>query len=168
MAVSIEPNAAHRLRQVLSSTSDLVLRLELQQVLESATMSFAPSVTLRNLIAACDSCRSDGTTPINRGELCDAHRARFNLELCSDRAALQEGPAEHLDELMRRAMASGELGTEVFAALRRQSQALDAVWEAYRRGAAQLPDAVAANVERALVKMPRILGGAPPRMSSVA
>jgi hypothetical protein len=131
-------------------------------------MSFQPTITLRNVIAACETCRSDGTSPIDRAMLCDTHRARFNLEMCADRAALQEGPADHLDELMRRAMASGELGTELLAAFRRQAQALDAVWEAHRRGAAHLPDGVAANVERALVKVPRILGGAPQRMHSVA
>jgi hypothetical protein len=120
------------------------------------------------VIAGCDTCRSDGIAPIDRTSLCDVHRARYNLEVCADRAALQEGPVEHLDDLMRRAMASGELGTELLAAFRRQAQALDAVWEAYRRGAAQLPDGVAATVERALVKVPRILGGAPAREASVA
>ena len=166
--MSLEPNAPVRLRQVLSTTSDLVLKKELQQALESATMSFVPSVGLRNVIAACESCRADGATPVDRAMLCDTHRARYNLELCADRAVLQDGPVEHLDALMRRAMASGELGTELLVAFRRQAKALDAVWEAYRRGAAQLPDPVAANVERALVKVPRILGGAPQRVTSVA
>ena len=166
--MSLEPFPALRLRQVLDTTSDLVLRMELQQVLNSASMSFQPTITLRNVIAACETCRSDGSSPIDRATLCDSHRARFNLEMCADRAALQEGPADHLDELMRRAMASGELGTELLAAFRRQAQALDAVWEAHRRGAAHLPDGVAANVERALVKVPRILGGAPQRLTTVA
>ena len=123
---------------------------------------------LRNVVAGCDACRSDGIAPINRDSLCASHRARFNVEMCADRAALEEGPIEHLDDLMRRAMASDELGTELLAAFRRQARALDAVWEAYRRGAAQLPDGVAASVERALVKVPRILGGAPARVTSVA
>jgi hypothetical protein len=166
--MGFEPNAPSRLRLLLESTSDLVLRMELQQALESTSMPFAPSVGLRNAIANCDACRSDGITPIDRTALCDVHRPRYNLEICADRAALQEGPLEHLDELMRRAMASGELGTELLAAFRRQARALDAVWEAYRRGAAQLPDGVAATVERALVKVPRILGGAPQRATSVA
>jgi hypothetical protein len=100
--------------------------------------------------------------------LCDVHRARYNLEVCADRAVLQEGPVEHLDDLMRRAMASGDLGTELLVAFRRQARALDAVWEAYRRGAAQLPDGVASSVERALVKVPRILGGAPVRETTIA
>ena len=47
------------------------------------------------------------------------------------------------------------------------SAALDAVWEAYRRGAAQLPDGVASSVENALVKVPRILGGAPARQTTM-
>jgi hypothetical protein len=166
--MGFEPNAPHRLRLLLDSTSDLLLKIELQQVLESSPMPFVPSVGLRNVIAGCDTCRSDGIAPIDRTSLCDVHRARFNLEVCADRAALQEGPVEHLDDLMRRAMASGELGTELLAAFRRQAQALDSVWEAYRRGAAQLPDGVAASVERALVKVPRILGGAPSREASVA
>jgi hypothetical protein len=166
--VSIEPNASSRLRLVLNSTTDLVLRMELQQLLESAKMPFVPSVGLRNAIAGCDTCRSDAVATIDRSQLCDVHRARYNLEMCSDRAALEEGPVDHLDELMRRAMASGDLGTELLAAFRRQSRALDAVWEAYRRGAAHLPDGVAASVERALVNVPRIIGGVPARATSVA
>jgi hypothetical protein len=142
--------------------------MELQQVLKSSAMPFAPSVGLRNAIAGCDACRSDGIAPIDRASLCATHRARYNLELCADRAALQEGPVEHLDDLMRRAMASGEVGTELLTAFRRQARALDAVWEAYRRGAADLPDGVATTVHHALVNVPRILGGAPQRETSIA
>src|SRR5688572_14336518 len=166
--MGFEPNAPQRLRMLFDSTSDLVLRMELKQVLESLPMPFAPSAGLRNAIAGCDACRSDGISPIDRGTLCEVHRPRYNVEVCADRAVLQEGPVEHLDDLMRRAMASDELGTELLTAFRRQARALDAVWEAYRRGAAQLPDGVAASVERALVKVPRILGGAPARETSVA
>jgi hypothetical protein len=166
--MGIEPNAAQRLHLFLDTTNDLLLRIELQQALERSPMPFVPSVGLRNAIAGCDACPSDGIAPIDRSALCAAHRPRYNMELCSDRAALQEGPLEHLDDLMRRAMASGELGTELLAAFRRQARALDAVWEAYRRGAAQLPDGVAASVEGALVKVPRILGGAPVRETTLA
>ena len=166
--MGFEPFASQRLHLLLSSSSDLVLRKELQQLLETSPMPFVASVGLRNAIAGCDVCQSDGIAPISRAELCAPHRARFNLEVCADRAALQEGPDDHLDELMRRAMAGGELGTELLSAFRQQARALDAVWEAYRRGAAQLPDGVASGVERALVKVPRILGGAPSRITSVA
>ena len=165
--MSLEPNAPHRLRLVVRATSDITLRRELQQLLESS-MPFVPSVGLRNAIAGCDACRADGIAPIDRLSLCASHRARYNLELCADRAALQEGPDEHLDDLMRRAMATGDMGTELLAAFRRQARALDAVWEAYRRGAADLPDGVAASVQRALVNVPRILGGAPQRETSIA
>lgn len=163
----VEPIAPKRLHLNLDPT-DLILRMQLQQSLQSSQMPFAPSVALRNAIAGCDACRSDGMAPIDRTQLCVEHRARINVEICADRAALQEGPVEHLDDLMRRAMASGELGTELLAAFRQQARALDAVWEAYRRGAAHLPDAVAASVELALVKVPRILGGAPARETSIA
>jgi hypothetical protein len=166
--MGFEPNAPDRLRLFLDSTTDALLRIELQQALHSSMTPFSPSLGLRNAIAGCDACRSDGIAPIDRDALCGEHRARLNLEICADRAALQEGPVEHLDDLMRRAMAAGDLGTDLLAAFRRQARALDAVWEAYRRGAAQLPDAVAASVEHALVKVPRILGGAPAREATLA
>ena len=166
--MTLEPNAARRLHLMLASTSDLILRKELQQALLNSPMPFVPSVGLRNAIVGCDACRSDGSSPIDRSELCAAHRARMNVELCADRAVLEEGPVDHLDDLMRRAMARGELGTELLAAFRRQARALDAVWEAYRRGAANLPDGVAASVEDALVKVPRIISGAPSRIPTVA
>src|SRR5688572_6728476 len=166
--MGFEPNAPSRLRLFLDTTTDALLRIELQQVLQSSMNPFSPSLGLRNAIGGCDACRSDGIAPIDRASLCGDHRARLNLEICADRAALQEGPVEHLDDLMRRAMAAGDLGTDLLAAFRRQARALDAVWEAYRRGAAQLPDAVAASVEHALVKVPRILGGAPAREATIA
>ena len=166
--MSLEPNASRRLQLIVRSTTDVLLRTELQQVLETSPMPFVPSVGLRNAIAGCDVCRSEGIAPIDRNTLCASHRARYNLEMCADRAALQEGPVEHLDDLMRRAMATGEMGTELLTAFRRQARALDAVWEAYRRGAADLPDGVAVTVERALVKVPRILGGALVRETTVA
>ena len=165
--MGLEPYALQRLHLLSDATSDFFLRNELQQALQSSPMHSAPSVGLRNAIAGCDACGSDGTSPIDRECLCTPHRSRYNLEICADRAALQVGPVEHLDDLMRRAMASDELGTELLAAFRRQARALDAVWEAYRRGAAQLPDGVASSVENALVKVPRILGGAPPRQPTL-
>ena len=58
--MGFEPNAPERLRLLLDSTSDTLLRIELQQVLESSTMNFAPGTALRNAIAGCDACRSDG------------------------------------------------------------------------------------------------------------
>ena len=166
--MTLEPNPSRRLHMMLASTNDLILRKELQLALLNSPMPFVPSVGLRNAIVGCESCSSDGSSPIDRSELCTSHRARLNVELCADRAVLEEGPVDHLDDLMRRAMSRGELGTELLAAFRRQARALDAVWEAYRRGAANLPDGVAASVEDALVKVPRILSGAPSRVTTVA
>lgn len=166
--MTLEPNASRRLHLILDSTTDLILRRELQQALLNSPMPFVPSTGLRNAITGCDACRSDGSSPIDRSELCATHRARMNVELCADRAALEEGPVDHLDDLMRRAMAREELGTELLAAFRRQARALDSVWEAYRRGAANLPDGVAASVENALVKVPRIISGPPARVTTVA
>ena len=51
--MGFEPNAPRRLRLLLESTSDLLLRTELSQVLESSMMNFVPSVGLRNAIAGC-------------------------------------------------------------------------------------------------------------------
>jgi hypothetical protein len=166
--MTLEPNPSRRLHMMLASTNDLILRKELQLALLNSPMPFVPSVGLRNAIVGCDGCSSDGSSPIDRSELCTGHRARMNVELCADRAVLEEGPVDHLDDLMRRAMSRGELGTELLAAFRRQAKALDSVWEAYRRGAANLPDGVAASVEDALVKVPRILSGAPTRVTTVA
>src|SRR5437773_5785058 len=105
----LEPNAQSRLRLVRDTTSDHLLRIELQQLLERSTMPFVPSLGLRNAIASCAVCECDGATPINRDSLCAQHRSRYNVELCNDRAVLQDGPVEHLDDLMRRAMSSDEL-----------------------------------------------------------
>lgn len=166
--MTLEPYASRRLHMMLASTSDLTLRKELHLALLNSPMPFVPSVGLRNAIIGCDGCSSDGASPIDRSELCAGHRARMNVELCADRAVLEDGPVDHLDDLMRRAMSRGELGTELLGAFRRQARALDAVWEAYRRGAANLPDGVAASVEDALVKVPRMLSGAPTRITTVA
>lgn len=166
--MTLDPNPSRRLHMMLASTNDLILRKELQLALLNSPMPFVPSVGLRNAIIGCEGCSSDGSSPIDRSELCTGHRARLNVELCADRAVLEEGPVDHLDDLMRRAMSRGELGTELLAAFRRQAKALDSVWEAYRRGAANLPDGVAASVEDALVKVPRILSGAPTRVTTVA
>lgn len=117
------------------------------------------SLSLRTAIAGCEACRSDGTTPVDRSRLCESHRTLANTEICADRAALESGPDESLSDLMQRAMTSGSHGTELLSSFRRQARALEAVWEAYRRGAAHIPDSVASEVERAIVRVPRIIGG---------
>ena len=69
-------------------------------------------------------------------------------------------PEEHLESLLRRALSSEEGGTQFLAAYERQARALEAVWEAHRRGAVHLPQAVADKVEQARTTPPRFLRGA--------
>jgi conjugal transfer/entry exclusion protein len=66
---------------------------------------------------------------------------------------------QRLESLLRRALASEEGGTQFLAAYERQARALDAVWEAHRRGAVHLPQAVADKVEQARTTPPRFLSG---------
>jgi hypothetical protein len=67
---------------------------------------------------------------------------------------------DYLEALLRRALNTEEGGTQFLAAYERQARALDAVWEAHRRGAVRLPEAVAEKVEQARVAPPRFLRGA--------
>jgi conjugal transfer/entry exclusion protein len=82
------------------------------------------------------------------------------MESCAhgvaDREVMLEG---QLELLLRRALASEDGGTQFLAAYERQARALDAVWEAHRRGAVQLPAAVADKVEQARTTPPRFLSG---------
>ena len=73
----------------------------------------------------------------------------------------REVPIEHhLESLIRRALESEEGGTQFLAAYQRQARALEAVWEAHRRGAVHLPQSVADKVEQARTSPPRFLRGA--------
>lgn len=123
-------------------------------------MSQVPSVDLARAIARCPHCHSSHASTSTREGLCEVHRARWNLEACSDGASDREVTREpHLETLLRRALSSEEGGTEFLAAYERQARALEAVWEAHRRGAVQLPQAVADKVEHARTTPPRFLRG---------
>lgn len=74
----------------------------------------------------------------------------------SDREVMIE---THLESLLRRALETEDGGTQFLAAYERQAKALEAVWEAHRRGAVQLPQAVADKVELARATTPRFLQG---------
>ena len=67
--------------------------------------------------------------------------------------------APQLETLLRRALSTEQGGTQFLAAYERQARALDAVWEAHRRGAVHLPQAVADKVEEARTTPPRFLRG---------
>ena len=162
--MGFEPKARRRLWLVVRTTLDPGLRHELEDALEEETMALVPSVDLARAIARCPHCRpteppSPSDRPSREG-LCEVHRGRWNLEACTevevDREALL---GDGLESLMRRALASADGGTQFHAAFERQVRALDAVWEAHRRGAVNLPAAVAEKVEDARTRPPRFLGG---------
>lgn len=127
-------------------------------------MSQVPSADLAREIACCPHCQlslpHEGM--ISREGLCEVHRARWNLEACArgdgERPAMA---ADYLESLMREALTSADGGTQFLAAYQRQVRALDAVWEAHRRGAVRLPEAVAEKVEEARTSPPRFLRGGP-------
>jgi hypothetical protein len=123
-------------------------------------MSQVPSVDLARAIARCPHCRSSHASTSSREGLCEVHRARWNLEACTTNVSDREVAREpHLETLLQRALSTEEGGTEFLAAYERQARALEAVWEAHRRGAVQLPQAVADKVEQARTTPPRFLRG---------
>lgn len=160
--MGFEPNARRRLRLVASAAADPVLALELVGALEEETMSQVPSVDLARAIARCPHCRSSLTGTSSRDGLCEVHRARWNLEACLEESGSEREvmSTQRLESLLHRALSSEEGGTQFLAAYERQARALDAVWEAHRRGAVQLPPAVADKVEEARTTPPRFLRGA--------
>lgn len=159
--MGFEPNARRRLRLVAATAANPVLAQELVGVLEEDTMSLVPSVDLARAIARCPHCRSSQGSTSCRDGLCEVHRARWNLEACmhsdSDREVMIE---THLETLLRRALETEDGGTQFLAAYERQAKALEAVWEAHRRGAVNLPQSVADKVELARTTTPRFLQGA--------
>lgn len=160
--MGFEPNARRRLRLVAAAAKDPVLAHELVGVLEEETMSQVPSVDLARAIARCPHCRSSlmmGTS--GRDGLCEVHRARWNLEACLEESGSEREimSTQRLESLLRSALTSEEGGTQFLAAYERQARALDAVWEAHRRGAVHLPQAVADKVEQARTEPPRFLRG---------
>jgi len=159
--MGFEPNARNRLRLQSRSTSDPVLRRELAIALGEDSMPFVPSADLAREIAGCGSCREEGGVSLSRELLCEEHRTRWNLEMCMSEGT-RDVASVQLERLMRRALASEEAGTQFLSAFQHQSRALQMVWEAHRRGAALLPESVAAAVEQAKADVPLfLLGGAP-------
>jgi len=158
--MGFEPNARRRLRLVAAAARNPVLAHELVGALEEDTMSQVPSVDLARAIARCPHCRStQGSTSCREG-LCEVHRARWNLEACMHTDTDREVAIEHhLESLLRRALETEDGGTQFLAAYERQARALEAVWEAHRRGAVHLPQAVADKVEEARTTPPRFLRG---------
>lgn len=157
--MSIEPNARRRLQLVVATTRDPALRTELSQVIKDDPMSFVPSADLLRDIALCAACTQDVPRTVRAG-LCDAHRARWNLEACMAQTS-DLGDVPSLQGLVHGVLSSPEGGAQLLAALERQRRALHLVLEAHDRGAVRLPDSVAETVERAYASGPRFLNGGP-------
>ena len=154
--MSIEPNARRRLQLVCATTRDPELLTELRQVLEEDSMSFVPSADLLREIALCAACTQDGSRSSRVG-LCETHRGRWNLEACMANASDDEDPS--LQHLVYGVLTSPDGGVQLLSAFDRQRRALRLVLEAHSRGAVQLPDSIASQVERACTAGPRFLTG---------
>jgi hypothetical protein len=155
--MSIEPHARRRLQLVYETTRDAQLIRELRQVLEAAQMSFVPSADVLRDIAMCAACTQDAPRT-GRAGLCPDHRARWNLEACmADRSAGIEQEVS-LQRLVDDVLSTGD-GAQLLSAFDRQRRALQMVMEAHARGAVQLPESIAATVERACTSGPRFLTG---------
>jgi hypothetical protein len=155
--MSIEPNARRRLLLVCATSRDPQLVNELRQVLEEDPMSFVPSADLLREIALCAACTQD-VPPAGRAGLCDAHRARWNLEACmADVGEPADGSS--LQRLVHGVLTSPDGGAQLLSAFDRQRRALRMVMEAHARGAVMLPDSIARTVERACASGPRFLNG---------
>lgn len=157
--MGFEPNAAWRLRAVRATTSDPALRHDLSSALQDyPAMSFVPSADLRRQIALCAACELRDPSAGREG-LCDAHRYRWNLELCAADARVSDG-AEDLDRIMQTVLASETSGRELLAVIDRQLRALSLVWEAHERGAVELPERIAESVRLARSGLPKFLPAA--------
>ena len=155
--MSLEPNARRRLKLVCATSRDPELVHDLRQVLEEDQMSFVPSADLLRDIALCAACTQDAPRS-GRSGLCDAHRARWNLEACAA-AATDKVDEPSLDRLVSGVLSSPEGGAQLLTAFERQRRALRLVLEALARGAVHLPDSIADTVERACTSAPRFLTG---------
>jgi hypothetical protein len=145
--MGFEPAASARLRRVFQTTRDPLLRQELGTILEDPEMSFAPSSGLLEQIRGCSECEQDARR-VTREGLCETHRSRWNLELCSTERASDEGDAD-LNRIMASLLADENSGRRLLVALERQLRALTLVWDAHQIGAVRLPDQVAEAVRLA-------------------
>jgi hypothetical protein len=155
--MGLEPHPRRRLHLVCATTRDPDLLTELRQVLEEDPMSFVPSAELLREIALCAACTQDGPRT-QRAGLCDAHRARWNLEACMADAS-DGGEQASLQRLAHGVLSSPDAGAELLSAFDRQRRALRLVLEAHARGAVRLPDSIASTVEKACTTGPRFLTG---------
>jgi hypothetical protein len=150
--MGFEPAAAKRLRRVWATTRDPLLRRELGATLEEIEMPFVPSPELLRDINACSGCEHQDRRATRDG-LCETHRSRWNLELCSANSLTDDGDAE-LNQIMRTLLADENHGRQLLGALERQLRALHLVWDAHQIGAVRLPDRIAEAVRLARLSAP--------------
>jgi hypothetical protein len=150
--MGFEPAAATRLRRVWATTRDPILRRELGATLEETEMPFAPSSELLRTISECPEC-SHQVGRVTREGLCETHRSRWNLELCSANSFTDDGDAE-LNQIMRTLLADENHSRQLLGALERQLRALHLVWDAHQIGAVRLPDRIAEAVRVARLSTP--------------
>ena len=157
--MGIEPFARKRLHRVWATTRDPILRRELSTTLEEPEMPFVPSPELLRQIASCSGCehRDRRTT---RDGLCEIHRSRWNLELCSVDSFTDDGDAE-LNQIMRTLLADENHGRQLLGTLERQLRALHLVWDAHQIGAVRLPDRIVEAVRLARLGAPASVPGKP-------
>jgi hypothetical protein len=110
-------------------------------------MSFAPSSELLQQIRSCSECEHREHR-VTRDGLCENHRSRWNLELCSTEAFADDGEAD-LNKIMNSVLADENSGRRLLVALERQLRALHLVWDAHQIGAVRLPDQVVEAVRLA-------------------
>lgn len=145
--MGFEPAAGSRLRRLWATTRDPLLHQELGTILEDPAMSFAPSSELLQLIRSCSECEhTEGR--VTRDGLCETHRSRWNLELCSTKAFADDGDAD-LTRIMNSVLADENSGRQLLVTLERQLRALHLVWDAHQIGAVRLPDQVVEAVRLA-------------------
>lgn len=150
--MGFEPAAQRRLRRVWATTRDPILRRELSTTLEELEMPFVPSPELLRQVSECPGCeQQDGRD--SRAGLCESHRARWNLEVCSSESFTADGDAE-LSQLMQMLLADENHGRQLLGALERQLRALHLVWDAHQIGAVRLPDRIAEAVRVARLSTP--------------
>jgi len=145
--MGFEPAAQKRLRQVWATTRDPLLRQELSATLEEIEMPFVPSPELVRQIDACPGCEHQVRRETRAG-LCESHRARWNLEVCSADSVAADGDTE-LNQIMRTLLADDNHSRQLLGTLERQMRALHLVWEAHQLGAVRLPERIAEAVRAA-------------------
>lgn len=145
--MGFEPAAGSRLRRIWATTRDPLLHQELGTILEDPAMSFAPSSELLQQIRSCPECEHQDQR-VTREGLCESHRSRWNLELCSTEAFADAGDAD-LTRIMNSVLADENSGRQLLVTLERQLRALHLVWDAHQIGAVHLPDQVVEAVRLA-------------------